>query len=79
VTALGAIVPFFIEWDAGTPHPATDAPPLGALTDLVLTHPDPAAARRLLAWLELPFEVHLAAAPGLVASVATPRGELVLR
>jgi hypothetical protein len=79
VAALGGVVPFFIEWDAGTRHPAEDAPPLGALTDVWLVSPDPDGARGLLGWLELGLPVEQGATEGLVARIATPRGELVLR
>ncbi|MGI9607503.1 MAG: VOC family protein [Acidimicrobiales bacterium] len=37
---LAGVMPFFIQWGADTPHPATDLPPACSISGLDLSHPD---------------------------------------
>ena len=71
-------VPFFIEWAAGSPHPATDSPGGCRLTAFEVRHPDPERLQRLLATLGIDAAVSRAETAALGAVLATPNGEVRL-
>ena len=75
-------VPFFIEWAAGSPHPAadpaTDSPGGCRLTGFEVRHPDPERLQRLLATLGIEAAVTRAATTALGAVLATPNGQVRL-
>jgi hypothetical protein len=73
------VIPFLIEWGAGTPHPSTDSPQGCHLRSLRAQHPEPEHIRRLFEALGLEIPVAEASAPALVAVIETPRGEKELR
>lgn len=73
----GEAIPFAIDW-RGSPHPAATAPAGCRLIDFAVLHPDPAPLARLYAALGVDIAVRHAARPGLLARLATPRGEAVL-
>jgi glyoxalase-like protein len=71
-------VPFFIQWAEGTPHPSIDAPAGLRLVAMSLRHPNAAALGDALARLGIGAAVEPADAPGLGATLDTPRGLVVL-
>lgn len=71
-------VPFFIEWDAATRHPGEDAPAGCELSFFALEHPDPSAVQALLEDAGLAAEIVRAPQARLVATIASPRGLVVL-
>lgn len=72
------LLPFFIQWDAGTTHPSTDSPAGCRLESLVLSAPDPAAVERGLGALGLAARPVPGPAPLLRATLATPKGPFSL-
>jgi hypothetical protein len=72
------MLPFFIEWSSGASHPSADAPQGCRLAKLELGGPDPAALKLLTEKLQL--DVHISHAPTvqLTATIAGPKGSLVL-
>ena len=71
-------VPFFIEWAAGSPHPAADSPGGCRLTAFDVGHSDPERLQRLLAALGIEAAVTRAPAAVLGAVITTPNGEIRL-
>ena len=71
------IVPFFIDW-GDSPHPSSLIPPVGTLQKLVLKHPEPSGVSRVLADLGVELDVVPGSSPGLMATIETPRGMVVL-
>lgn len=76
--AAGSVVPFFIEWSAGTPHPSNDSPAGCVLDDLRFEHPDPERCMRLLRLAGIAAAVVAGKAPGLHAVLATAKGRVEL-
>jgi hypothetical protein len=72
------LVPFFIQWDAGTVHPSSDSPAGCTLTALEFEAPEPAAVQAALAAVGLAAAVSAAPAARLKLRLATPRGEIAL-
>ncbi len=72
----GGVVPFLIDWGA-TPHPALSAPRGPILEGLRAEHPDPERASRAISALGLDLPVARGGEPALVATIQTPRGEVV--
>ncbi len=72
------LVPFFIQWDAGTTHPSTDSPAGCRLESLAFTAPDPAAVEGALAALGLLARPAPGPAPILRVTLATPKGPVSL-
>lgn len=71
---FGTVVPFFIEWAPGTPHPSTTSPPGGELEALWVTHPEAAELASLLSDLGL-TGVRVEPGPsGLNARLRFPNG-----
>jgi hypothetical protein len=75
---LGGVVPFFIDWGESA-HPASALESRCASAGIVVEHPEAERVRRLFAALGVDAEVRASSAPGLVASIRTPRGVVVLR
>lgn len=67
------LVPFFIQWDAGTTHPATDSPAGCSLEALSFEAPDPATVERELAAIGISASVARGAEPRLRATLRTPK------
>jgi hypothetical protein len=72
------IVPFVIEWGAGTPHPASDSPQGCRLVSLSATHPQAGEVQAALDALGLPLQVQPGDRPRLIATIETPRGEMTI-
>jgi hypothetical protein len=68
------LTPFFIQWDAGTPHPSADSPAGCRLDALTFEAPDPEGVASRLAALGLDARVERAEAPRLRAALSTPLG-----
>jgi hypothetical protein len=73
------LVPFIIEWGAGTPHPAADSPQGCRLVSLRAEHPESEKVAHMLRSLGLEIAVTGAPTPALVASIETPMGQKVIR
>lgn len=74
---LGGTVPFLIDW-GDTSHPADGTPDAVSLREFSLRHPDPDRVHRLLSSLGIRVSVLPADAPGLVATLETPRGTVTM-
>lgn len=74
----GLLVPFLIDW-GDTEHPSRSSPSGLTLVELRGEHPDPGSVLPTLAALGVELPVDPGPEPALVARLATPRGELVLR
>jgi hypothetical protein len=70
------LLPFFIEWAADSPHPATSAPRGCSLVQFELLTPDPASVTKTVALLSLDVSVAKGEKPRLHAIVSGPKGEL---
>ena len=71
-----ALLPFFIEWSADSPHPSTDAPSGCQLLRFELLTPDPAALDKRIAKLALKAPLAQGPAPELHAVISGPKGKL---
>jgi hypothetical protein len=72
------ILPFFIEWGAGSLHPSVDAPSGCTLTDLWIGAPDPDELKALAVKLQLDVQVREAKKLQLAATIVGPKGTLRL-
>ncbi len=72
------VVPFLIDWGT-TPSPALSAQKGCTLLDLRGEHPEPVEVREMLATLDVVMTVAAAPEPALIATLATPRGEIEVR
>lgn len=73
------IVPFVMEWGAGTVHPASDSPQGCRLVSMAATHPQAGAVQAALDALGLPLRVEAGEQPRLSATIQTPKGTIVLQ
>jgi glyoxalase-like protein len=72
------LLPFFIEWDPGSPHPAADSPQGLRIVRFELATPTPEALNRTAELLSLDAPVVKADEPQIRASFAGPKGNLDL-
>jgi len=72
-------IPFFIEWSAGSVHPAEDSPRGCELQSFRIAHPRPSAALEVLGAFGIEAEVTTATEAALFATVKTPKGIVDLR
>jgi hypothetical protein len=70
-------IPFVIDWGSSQ-HPSETTPTGCTLKSFTALHPDRDRLARIYDGLGIPVEVRLAPAPGFIAHLDTPRGELVL-
>jgi len=70
------LVPFFIQWEAGSPHPSSDAPPLGTATWLRFETPQPDELRRVLQAAAIEANILRSNSPRIVLAVQTARGQI---
>lgn len=70
--------PFFIQWAADSLHPSQDSPPGCELKTLVMEHPRPDELKASLEKLWITAEVRKAETARLLATIRTPKGDLIL-
>jgi hypothetical protein len=71
------MLPFFIEWSAGTVHPSVDAPIGCKLDRFAISAPDDTELQRLSSLLTLDVRVGHAEKPELHARIAGPQGRVM--
>ncbi len=71
------VLPFFIEWSAGTIHPSTDAPPGCKLDGFSIATPDEAELQRLCTQLQLNVHIEHGEKPQLLARVSGVDGHVM--
>lgn len=76
-TVIDEVMPFFIQWGPGTPHPATTSPKGCTLKSFTLSHPDPAAVKKTFSIFGLSADVVTGKA-GMTMRIGTPKGEVEL-
>ncbi len=72
------VLPFLLNWK-GTVHPAEQLEQQCTLKRLSLEHPEPQKIQAQLASLELDIPVKQATVPGIIMTIDTPNGEVVIR
>jgi hypothetical protein len=72
------LVPNLIEWDEGTPHPATTSPEGLELVQLRGYHPHPDTVVAKMNALRIDLEIRTSDTPRLVAVLITPNGPVEL-
>jgi len=72
------LVPFFIQWEAGSPHPSSDSPRLGTAKSLYFETPHPDELRRVLHAAAVHADIRKSTLPRIVLVVQTPKGETVM-
>jgi hypothetical protein len=73
------MAPFFIQWDAATPHPATTSPAGCSLASIEVRTPDAENLQRIVDLLGLDVTVTKADQPQMVVRLNGPRGPVELR
>lgn len=76
--SLDGALPFFIEWEPGSPHPGLSAPSGLRLVSVSIAHPAHAALNEALLALGIEDEAREAATPSIRVELDTPRGVVVL-
>ncbi len=71
------LLPFFIEWSAGTIHPSTDAPSGCKIERVAISSPNDADLRHLCSQLNLDVHVDHAETPQLLARISGPDGRIM--
>jgi hypothetical protein len=74
----GGLLPFFIEWNCDTVHPAVDAPAGCAIKDFYIQSPVPQDLTRICQALGVTATIRAADRPGLRALLSSPKGDVVL-
>jgi hypothetical protein len=70
------LVPFFIQWEAGSPHPSSDSPRLGTAKSLRFETPQPEELGNILHAAAIQADIRKSTLPRIVLVVQTPRGEI---
>jgi hypothetical protein len=70
------LVPFFIQWEAGSPHPSSDSPRLGTAKSLHFETPQPDELGRILHAAAVQADIRKSGVPRIVLVVQTPRGDI---
>jgi hypothetical protein len=71
-------LPFFIEWEAGSPHPGLSAPSGLRLLSISIAHPTHTALNEAFRALGIGDEVLEEATPSIRVKLDTPRGAVIL-
>ncbi|MGB8474122.1 MAG: VOC family protein [Candidatus Acidiferrum sp.] len=74
---LDGLLPFFIEWGAGTVHPSVDAPAGSHIVRFSLSGPNQAELTRLCTLLDLDVPIEPGEKPQLHARIAGPNGKVM--
>jgi hypothetical protein len=72
------LVPFFIDWGT-SPHPSATAATGATLVAVRAEHPDADRVQKMIDALGLDLRVQKASAPAIIATIASPRGQVELR
>ncbi len=72
------VLPFFIEWDATSPHPSTDGPAGCRLEHFAISDPDPASLGKTCEHLGLEVPIEHGEKPQLNARIIGPSGKFGL-
>ena len=75
--AFAGLIPFFIDWQ-DSPHPSEGGPEGAELAQLVLTHPDAEALRKLQAELEVEVDVRFGNRAAIIAELEGAEGGVLL-
>jgi hypothetical protein len=70
------LVPFFIQWEANSPHPSSDSPQLGTVKSLRFETPQPDELRRVLRGAAIDAEIRKTDSPRIVLVVQAAKGEI---
>jgi Glyoxalase-like domain len=70
------LLPFFIQWGPGSPHPSSDSPQLGTAQSLHFETPQPEELRRILHGVDIDADIRKSDLPRIVLAVQTARGEI---
>jgi hypothetical protein len=70
------LVPFFIQWEAGSPHPSSDSPPLGTVKSLRFETPQPDELRRVLHGAGIGADIRKSDSARIVLVIQTAKGEI---
>jgi hypothetical protein len=68
------LLPFFIQWEPGSPHPSLDAPRLGTVKSLRFETPQPDELRRVLRAAAIQADIRRSDTPRIVAGLETAKG-----
>jgi hypothetical protein len=68
------LVPFYIQWEPGSPHPSSDAPRLGAVTSLRFETPQPDELGRILHAAAVNADIRRSDRPRIVLGIETAKG-----
>ncbi len=71
----GLSIPFAIDWQ-GSPHPSGTTPKGCSMKSLTVLHPQPAGLSTIYSAMGLAVSVQGGVAPGIVAIMNTPKGEV---
>lgn len=74
---FGEMVPFGIDWK-NSPHPSATTPKGCRLVELVALHPRAPELAEIYRTMGIAVEARIAAEPGFLATLETPRGTVVL-
>jgi hypothetical protein len=75
--AWGDAIPFMIDWQ-GSEHPSGTTPPGCRLLEFRALHPRAEALSEIYRGLAIPVPVSRSPAPGFLARLHTPKGEVLL-
>jgi Glyoxalase-like domain len=70
------LVPFFIQWEGGFPHPSSDAPLLGTAKSLRFETPQPEELRRILHGVGINADIRKSDSPSIKLAVQTAKGAI---
>jgi hypothetical protein len=70
------LVPFFIQWEACSPHPSVDSPRLGTARSLHFDTPQPDELRRILHPAAVQADIRKSTLARIVLVVQTQKGEI---
>jgi hypothetical protein len=74
----GGLLPFFIEWNRDSVHPAAEAPPGCHLERFLLQSPGAPELARVFQALSVEVRVESGEKPLMLAHITSPRGEVEL-
>jgi hypothetical protein len=78
IEEMTPLVPFFIQWEAGSPHPSSDAPQLGAAKSLHFETPQPEELRRILHGVAIKADIRKSDSPCIKLIVQTASGAITM-